>query len=229
MEIIMTRSDDIPDVPDISADWYRDIVSWADDTPPMGQTFMEYFTDVGLLLLVGLWALALWRARRGSARPMAVALVGAVGAVVAYVVSELAKGVLSVERPCRTMPSVAIVADQCPPTGDWSFPSNHATIAVALGVVILLTSWRLGLLALPIAALTAFSRVFLGVHYPHDVIAGVLVGVMVTVTVILLLRHPGARLVTHLREHTTWSRLLTTGPPPLRKATRKDRETAARD
>lgn len=225
----MTRIDDIPDVPDISADWYRDIVSWADDTPPMGQTFMEHFTDVGLLLLVGLWALALWRTRRGPARPMAVALISAGGAVAAYLVSEAAKGILTVERPCRTMRDVAIIADECPPTGDWSFPSNHATIAVALAVAILLTSWRLGLLALPIAALTAFSRVFLGVHYPHDVIAGVLIGAFVTVIVVLVLRYPGTKLVTLLRERTVLRRLLTAGPSPVGASAAQDRETAAKN
>lgn len=229
MRTTVTRVDEIPDVPDISAHWYRGIVSWADRTPSLGQTFMEHFTDLGLLLLVGLWALAFWRTRRQAAHPMAVALVGAGGAVAAYVVSELAKGVMSVERPCRTLSDVAIIADECPPPGDWSFPSNHATIAVALAVVILLTSWRLGLLALPIAALTAFSRVFLGVHYPHDVIAGVLIGAFVTVIVVLLFACPGTRLVALLRERTVLRRLLTAGPSPLAATAGQDRRTAADD
>lgn len=222
----MLRIDEIPDVPDFSAHWYRDVVSWADATPSVVQTFMELFTQLGILLLAALWLLAFWRARRGPARPMAVVLVGGAGAVVAYVVNELSKGVLSAERPCRTITDVTILADTCPPTGDWSFPSNHAAIAGALAVVILLTSWRLGLLAVPIAALVAFSRVFIGVHYPHDVIAGALLGAFVTWVVILLFRYPGTKLVALLRERTAVSRLLTAGPAP--KDAAHDREPAAR-
>ena len=71
------------------------------------------------------------------------------------------------DRPCRG--AATILAGQCPPVGDWSFPSNHATIAGALATAVLLLSPRWGLLAAPLALLAALSRVFVGVHYPHDV------------------------------------------------------------
>ncbi|MQA84729.1 MAG: hypothetical protein GEV03_08935 [Streptosporangiales bacterium] len=49
---------------------------------------------------------------------------------VAYLVSEYSKTFKEVERPCRTLPDVVPLAE-CPPLGDWSFPSNHATVAGA--------------------------------------------------------------------------------------------------
>ena len=96
------------------------------------------------------------------------------------------KSVVDEDRPCRTV-GRAIIAGTCPPPGDWSFPSNHATMAGALAVTTLLLSRRLGLVALPLAVLAAFSRVFVGVHYPHDVVAGVLLGALVAAT-----GHPAA-------------------------------------
>lgn len=55
----------------------------------------------------------------------------------------------------------------------------------------LLLTWRpLGLAVLPVAVLAAFSRVFVGVHYPHDVVAGFLLGA---------LTRPSAALVHRIR------------------------------
>jgi membrane-associated phospholipid phosphatase len=179
----MIRADKIKNVPDVAGDWYREIVSWAATTPGAVQGFMAHFTELGLVLLAAMWVLVLWRTRRGPAR----ALAGGCAVILAYGLSEWAKTYLDAERPCRTFAGLPIIADECPPTGDWSFPSNHSTIAAGLVVAILLVSWRLGLLALPIGLLAGFSRVFVGVHYPHDVVAGFLIGAGVTAIVAPLL------------------------------------------
>lgn len=76
-------------------------------------------------------------------------------------------------RPCMRSPWA------CPPLGDWSFPSNHAAIAAAAAVAILLTDRRLGAVAVPAALLMAASRVWIGVHYPHDVLIGLVTGALV--------------------------------------------------
>ncbi|MFC4016647.1 phosphatase PAP2 family protein [Micromonospora sp. GCM10011542] len=179
------------DVPEISVEWYRDVVDVAVDSPQPVQWFVGHATE-GVILLLGVLLLVSALGRlRGGPHDRALALVAPIPTVLAYGCSEWLKTVVDEERPCRTV-ARAIVAGHCPPTGDWSFPSNHATLAGALAVTTLLLSRRLGLLALPLAALAAFSRVFVGVHYPHDVAAGVLLGGLVAALVTPLLARPAA-------------------------------------
>ncbi|WP_328472908.1 phosphatase PAP2 family protein [Actinoplanes sp. NBC_00393] len=207
-----TAADRIRNVPDVAGEWYVDVVTWAHTTPGLVQAFMKHFTEFGIVVLAAIWALAWWRARAAPARTMALAFGGAVGVVLSYGLSEWAKTYLDAERPCRTFSDLSIIAGECPPTGDWSFPSNHSTIAGALLVAILLVNRRLGLIALPIAALAAFSRVFVGVHYPHDVVAGLLLGVAGTAVVALFSAGPLTTLVTSLRRHPRVGPLLSTIP-----------------
>lgn len=61
-------------------------------------------------------------------------------------------------------------------SADASFPSEHATVGFALATGILFFRARLGLLLVALASLTAFSRVFVGIHYPYDVLGGAAVG-----------------------------------------------------
>ncbi|GIF62041.1 phosphatase PAP2 family protein [Asanoa ishikariensis] len=195
-----------------AGDWYRDVVQFADGTPKPVQEFMAHFTELGIVVLAVVWALVFWRARRAPDRTMAAALIGAIGVVVSYGISESTKTFLDAERPCRTFPDLRIIAHRCPPTGDWSFPSNHATLAGAFVAAIFAVSWRLGLLALPIGLLVGFSRVFVGVHYPHDVAAGFLIGVVVTAAMVAFLVRPTTGLIVSMREQPLLSRLLSAAP-----------------
>lgn len=62
------------------------------------------------------------------------------------------------------------------PSGDPSFPSDHATAAFAIAVSIWLRNRKAGWLALALATILAVARVAVGVHYPTDVVGGALLG-----------------------------------------------------
>jgi undecaprenyl-diphosphatase len=61
---------------------------------------------------------------------------------------------------------------------DKSFPSDHAALAFALAGAILLINRRWGWTFIAIAALISIARVYVGVHYPSDVLAGALIGLI---------------------------------------------------
>ena len=62
---------------------------------------------------------------------------------------------------------------------DGSFPSGHAATSFAAATILAFAFPRLWPLLFTLAAAIAFSRVYVGVHYPLDVVAGAVLGVLV--------------------------------------------------
>ena len=66
------------------------------------------------------------------------------------------------------------------PLDQFSFPSGHTLHAVAFSVVALAYYPALAWLLLPFTALVAISRLVLGLHYPSDVLAGIVIGATIS-------------------------------------------------
>jgi len=108
----------------------------------------------------------------GGEKGKKVALICFFALFLSYVLSELIKYLVARPRPFVVLNKVELVSY----TGGYSFPSGHATTAFALCTVLGLKYGYIYLF-IAFAALIAFSRVYLGVHYPSDVIFGALLGV----------------------------------------------------
>lgn len=95
----------------------------------------------------------------------------------AFLVGEVfLKNVVDRPRPFQTYPGAVQLLIQEP--ASWSFPSGHSAASFAAATVVFAYFRRWGAAALGLAALIAFSRVFLFVHYPTDVLAGAALGAL---------------------------------------------------
>ena len=65
---------------------------------------------------------------------------------------------------------------------DFSFPSGHTYSSVVGASVLTMTDKRFGYGAIPLAILIAFSRLYLYVHYPTDILGGILLGGIISVS-----------------------------------------------
>jgi len=129
-------------------------------------------TTLALLLLAGLWL----SRRRGDPRALAAAVWAGIGGLVAVAVNQPIVAAVAERRPFTSIPHVLLLV---PHAADYGFPSDHATLAGAAAAGLCLVERRLGVAAWAAAVLLAFARVYVGVHYPHDVAAGLALGAAV--------------------------------------------------
>lgn len=90
------------------------------------------------------------------------------------------KNLIARPRPCWIDSSVSLLIKN--PT-DYSFPSGHTLASFEGAAVIFLYNKKAGVLAYILASLIAFSRLYLFVHYPTDVLAGMILGISIAVAV----------------------------------------------
>lgn len=96
------------------------------------------------------------------------------------------KNIVCRPRPFQDFPGY--VSLLIPPPSGWSFPSGHSCASFAAASVICFYSKKWGVPALILAGLIAFSRVFLFVHWPTDVLAGVAFGLAAALLTLLVIR-----------------------------------------
>jgi undecaprenyl-diphosphatase len=119
-------------------------------------------------------AMLIWGGRRGR---MAVAMLVIAVAITDQITCSLLKPLFGRVRPCNALPpgSFRRIVEA---TAAFSFPSAHAANSFAMATVV---SWRFpafAIVAFLIAAAVAYSRVYVGVHYPFDSIAGAFLGLL---------------------------------------------------
>jgi undecaprenyl-diphosphatase len=125
----------------------------------------KYLPFVFALALVGLWIS--WRPRNQHA-----AFLAGASALIALAVGQVIGKLLPRPRPYLSHAVTQLI----PHSLDTSFPSDHAILGFAVAVMILKFNRRIGIVLFGLAALMAFARVFVGAHYPGDVVGGAILG-----------------------------------------------------
>lgn len=131
----------------------------------------------GIWLAIALALAIAWR------RPNVFLLV-ATTALTTNFLTSLFKYVVQRDRP------PTVVLDPEPLVGvpsTSSFPSGHTSTSFACAYVISRLAPRLTVYVFVLAALIGFSRIYVGVHYPLDVLAGAVLGILVAKALLMLL------------------------------------------
>jgi undecaprenyl-diphosphatase len=115
----------------------------------------------------------------------------AVGFFTADGIGDILKHLLARPRPCHELQSVRLLGD-C--LTSFSFPSGHAATSFAVASIIGHYSRRAAVPAFLLAALVAFSRIYVGVHYPSDVLGGAVLGCATGGFIIFLHQWPSRHL-----------------------------------
>jgi undecaprenyl-diphosphatase len=161
-------------LPDLNGAIFDAINDFAGRSPALDRA-ME-FSSQYLVYMIAAVAIGSWFVRGGVGdADRRVAVYTAFGsAALALLITLAVQHLYTHPRPFVTRSDVVLLVDHSP---DTSFPSEHATAGFAIAAGIGFYRRRLGILLLALASLTAFARVFVGIHYPGDVAGGAVVGV----------------------------------------------------
>jgi undecaprenyl-diphosphatase len=138
--------------------------------------FMPFMTDLKnftyVLVLVG--AVVLWRERKAGL--VFLVFVGLTLAITDPFSSRVLKEWIGRIRPCQVLPEVRLLTE-C--NTSYSFPSSHAVNIFAAAYFLSQPFKKLAPLFFGIAAVVGYSRIYIGIHYPLDVIGGAAVGLLI--------------------------------------------------
>ena len=94
------------------------------------------------------------------------------------------KNVVMRPRPYMDYPNYTALL--VPKLNSFSFPSGHSASSFTAATVLFYFSRKIGIAALLLAFLISFSRIFLFMHYPSDVLVGIILGISFALITILL-------------------------------------------
>ncbi len=197
----------------LNTSWYLDINRFSRRTV-WAHTFMHHYALwLGPVLLalvfVAVYAIAWWRR---ATRATALLALGGIGTLVALGVNQVVGQAAQELRPYATHPNVLVLVSKA---NDYSFPSDHSIIAggLTLSVLLVLGSgvWRghrsaprglpeqlgtapgrlgavrlLAAINVVLGLFLCFARVYVGAHYPGDVVAGYLLSAVIVILASLL-------------------------------------------
>lgn len=177
-------------------DLFRAINGLARHTSWLNTPARVFATSGGVLLFAALLVAGWWVARGHGPAVMAAALWAPVGVLLAIAVNKPVSEGLGWQAPSDSTTHIVILLHR---TADSTSPSAHATLAGACVLGLYLVRKRLGLIAGLFALLLGLARVYVGLHYPSDAVAGLVLGAVVSLIGFVLFKGLLVQLVTRLR------------------------------
>lgn len=139
-----------------------------------------FFGNAGWIWILISVLLMAFRKHRKAGITLAVGLIGQL-----LVCNLLLKNLIARDRPCWLVEDVELLVDL--PT-DYSFPSGHTMVCFIAATILAMYNRTWGYIAFSVAVLMGFTRLYLYVHFPTDVVGGAVLGVLLGVAVTLLMR-----------------------------------------
>lgn len=89
------------------------------------------------------------------------------------------KNIIARSRPCWIDPNISLLI---PNPEDFSFPSGHTLASFESAIMIFLHNKKWGAVALIIATLISFSRLYLFVHFPTDILGAIVLAATISIS-----------------------------------------------
>jgi len=142
-------------------------IAWLDYTAMFFAKYFEYFLWLFLILLLAVNIKKYWRM-------VAEAFIAA--GFVKFILVEIIRWLWFRPRPFVSLNFVPLI-DQSP--AEASFPSGHASFYFALSTIVYLYNKRIGIIFYIASLFIVLARVFVGVHWPSDILAGAIMGIFI--------------------------------------------------
>lgn len=153
--------------------WELDLLHWLQEIGNEALDFIvpkiTFLGDAGWFWIVVALLFIILPFNRKIGFQAAVALI-----LTAIVCNVILKPSIMRARPCWIEPEIELLVKV---PRDYSFPSGHSNASFAVATSIFMRNKKLGIPAIILATAIALSRLYVFVHWPTDVLAGILVGI----------------------------------------------------
>lgn len=134
--------------------------------------FMVKFTNMGSAVFISMFIFSL--IAFGNKETKRIGIETAATLAISQTITYSLKSLLSRDRPYKVLKNLNTFGIKLK---DYSFPSGHSSASFSVATIIAINMPVLSIFVIALALLVGISRVYLGVHYPTDVVAGIAVGV----------------------------------------------------